>query len=160
MADVQFKINGVDVLTARMRALPVELRKKPARTALGKAAKAIREQAQANARMIDDPETGRAIADNIVQRLRSRYTRRTGDLMSSVGVATEKGKIPKGNPDTGPKGNTPHWHLLELGTEQMAAQPFLRPAAEAKAGAAVDVFASELDAALTRLVKRLAKQRK
>lgn len=160
MADVEFKIQGVDALTARMRALPVELRKKPARSALGKAAKVIREQAQANARQLDDPETGRAIADNIVQRLRSRYSRRTGDVMISVGVATEKGRIPKGNPDTGPKGNTPHWHLLELGTESMAAQPFLRPAAEAKAGAAINEFAAGLDQALTRLTKRLAKQGK
>lgn len=160
MADVEFKIQGVDALTARMRALPVELRKKPARSALGKAAKVIREQAQANARQLDDPETGRVIADNIVQRLRSRYNRRTGDVMISVGVATEKGRIPKGNPDTGPKGNTPHWHLLELGTESMAAQPFLRPAAEAKAGAAINEFAAGLDQALTRLTKRLAKQGK
>ena len=160
MADVEFKIQGVDALTARMRALPVELRKKPARSALGKAAKVIREQAQTNARQLDDPETGRAIADNIVQRLRSRYNRRTGDVMISVGVATEKGRIPKGNPDTGPKGNTPHWHLLELGTESMAAQPFLRPAAEAKAGAAINEFAAGLDQALTRLTKRLAKQGK
>ncbi len=160
MADVEFKIQGVDALTARMRALPVELRKKPARSALGKAAKVIREQAQANARQLDDPETGRAIADNIVQRLRSRYNRRTGDVMISVGVATEKGRIPKGNPDTGPKGNTPHWHLLELGTESMAAQPFLRQAAEAKAGAAINEFAAGLDQALTRLTKRLAKQGK
>lgn len=160
MADVEFKIQGVDALTARMRALPEELRKKPARSALGKAAKVIREQAKANARQLDDPETGRAIADNIVQRLRSRYNRRTGDVMISVGVATEKGRIPKGNPDTGPKGNTPHWHLLELGTESMAAQPFLRPAAEAKAGTAINEFAAGLDQALTRLTKRLAKQGK
>ncbi len=82
MAMVEFKIQGVDALTARMRALPVELRKKPA-ARTGQAAKVIREQAQANARQLDDPETGRAIADNIVQRLRSRYNRRTGDVMIS-----------------------------------------------------------------------------
>lgn len=158
MADIDIQIRGVESLLKTMRALPVELRKKPARAALGRAAKVIREQAQTNARQIDDPETGRAIADNIVQRFRSRYHRRTGDLMISVGVATEKGRIPKGNPDTGPKGNTPHWHLLELGTEHMPAQPFMRPAAQAKAGEAVNVFASELDKALTRLTKRLAKK--
>lgn len=158
MADVQFKIHGVDSLLARMRALPMELRKKPARSALGKAAKVIREQAQANALRVDDPETGRAIADNMTQRWRSKYHKRTGDLMISVGVGTEKGRIPKGNPDTGPKGNTPHWHLLEFGTEQMRAQPFLRPAGEQKAGEAVDTFARELDKGLDRLVERLAKQ--
>ncbi len=158
MADVQFNINGVDSLLARMRALPVELRKKPARSALGKAAKVIRLQAEANALQLDDAETGRSIAANIVQRFRSRYAKRTGDLMISVGVDTEKGRIPKGNPDTGAKGNTPHWHLKELGTERMPADPFLRPAAEQKAGEAVQVFAAELGKALDRLVKRLEKQ--
>lgn len=160
MVDVQFKINGVNALLARMRALPVELRAKPTRSALGKAARVVRAQAQLNAMWLDDRETGRKIADNIVQRVRSRYEKRTGDVMISVGVATEKGRIPKGNPDDGAKGNTPHWHLLELGTEKMAAQPFLRPAAEAKAAEAVDVFASEMDKALTRLAKRMAKQGK
>lgn len=160
MVDVQFKINGVDSLLQRMRALPVELRQKPARSALGKAARVITAQAQLNAMWLDDRETGRKIADNVVQRYRSKYSKRTGDVMISVGVATDRGRIPKGNPDDGPKGNTPHWHLLELGTENMAAQPFLRTAGESKAGEAVNVFASELDKALTRLAKRLAKQGK
>ena len=157
MADIEFKIDGADSLLARMRALPQELRKKPARSALGKAAKVIRLQAAENALQLDDPETGRAIAANVIQRFRSRYSRRTGDLMISVGVGTEKGRIPKGNPDTGAKGNTPHWHLLELGTENMPAQPFLRPAGEQKAGEAVQVFASELDKAITRLLRKMKK---
>lgn len=157
MVDVQFKINGVDSLLERMRALPVELRQKPARSALGKAARVIREQARVNALSIDDPETSRVIADNIVQRYRGKYSKRTGDVMISVGVATERGRIPKGNPDDGSNGNTPHWHLQELGTEKMAAQPFLRPAADAKAGEAMNVFASELDKTLTRLARRLAR---
>lgn len=160
MVDVQFKINGVDSLLQRMRALPVELRQKPARTALGKAARVITKQVQLNAMGIDDHETGRKIADNVVQRYRGKHSKRTGDVMISVGVATDRGPIPEGNPDEGPKGNTPHWHLVELGTESMAAQPFARPAAESKASEAVNVFASELDKALTRLAKRLAKQGK
>lgn len=158
MADVEFKINGVDSLVARMRALPVELRKKPARSALGKAAKVIRLQAAANAMALDDAETGRKISDNLIQRFRSKYSKRTGDLMISIGVGTERGRIPAGNPDTGAKGNTPHWHLLELGTEKMRAKPFLRPAGEQKAEQAVQVFAAELDKALVRLAARLEKQ--
>ena len=157
MADIEFKIEGVDSLLARMRALPQELRKKPARSALGKAAKVIRMQAAENALQLDDPETGRAISANVIQRFRSRYSKRTGDLMISVGVGTEKGRIPKGNPDTGVKGNTPHWHLLELGTEKTPAQPFLRPAGEQKAGEAVQVFASELDKAIARLLRKMKK---
>lgn len=154
MADFEMKLQGVDPILGKMRTLKREIRLKPARSALGQAAKVIRLQAQQNALQVNDPDTGRTIADNIVQRFRGKYHRRTGDLMISVGVGTEKGPIPKGNPDTGPKGNTPHWHLLELGTEKMPAQPFLRPAAESAGGRALNVFAGALSKALDRLVKK------
>lgn len=65
--------------------------------------------------------------------------------MVSVGVLTLRGPIPKGNPDTGRRGNTPHWHLIELGTEKARAQPFLRPALDSNIGAVIARFASELD---------------
>lgn len=153
MADIEFNLTGMDEAIKKLRALPVELRKKPGRSALGYAAKIVRQAAQSNALRVDDSQTGRRIADNVVQRFRSRYFKRTGDLMISVGVATERGRIPKGNPDEGPKGNTPHWHLVELGTEDVRARPFLRPALEQNIGAATDEFARRLDRAIDRIVK-------
>lgn len=153
MAD-KFDLVGYDAVIAKMKALPVELRGKAGRSALGKAARIITNAAKRNAEGINDPATGRRISDNVTQRFRSRYFKRTGDLMISVGVATAKGPIPKGNPDTGPKGNTPHWHLLELGTEQAPAQPFLRPAAESNVGQVVAEFAQNLDKTIDRLVKK------
>lgn len=154
MASFEVKLTGLEPLLKKMRTLKQEIRLKPARSALGQAAKLIREQAKQNAAGLDDPETGRKIADNIVQRWRSRYYKRTGDLMISVGVATEKGRIPKGNPDAGAKGNTPHWHLLELGTEKMPAQPFLQPAAHEQAQAAMDKFTTSLDKSIDRILKK------
>lgn len=157
MADVEVKLDGLGPVLAKMRTLKREIRLKPARSALGQAAKLIRQQAQQNALAVNDPDTGRTIADNIVQRFRSKYHKRTGDLMISVGVATEKGRIPKGNPDTGPKGNTPHWHLLELGTENMPAQPFLAPAARQQAEAAMHQFTASLDKGIDRILKKAGK---
>lgn len=151
MADIDMQFHGADQLLARMRGLAQALRQKPAQRALGRAAAVIRKQAKANAMAMDDPDTGRRIADNIVQRVRSRYGRATGDVKISIGVGTEKGRIPKGNPDTGPKGNTPHWHLVELGTQQVKAQPFLRPAAQTRGQAAINTFATELDKQLDKL---------
>jgi len=148
---VEFKLTGMDRAIERMRKLPADLRKKPGRSALGKAARVITKAAKANALRVDDRETGRQIAQNVVQRFRSRYFRATGDLMVSVGVVTERGRIPKGNPDTGAKGNTPHWHLLELGTEEMAAQPFLRPAMEQNMTAAIATFGNALSRQLEKL---------
>lgn len=142
---VEFELKGLDQMRKRLKQLPEKLQQKGLKSALGRAARVIRNAAKDNALRVDDPETGRRIADNIVQRVRSRHTRRTGDLMVSVGVATERGRIPSGNPDEGAKGNTPHWHLVELGTERMQAQPFLRPAAESNAEAAFDAFASEVE---------------
>ena len=158
MANFEVKLQGVDPILGKMRTLKREIRLKPARSALGQAAKLIRQQAQQNALQVNDPETGRTIADNIVQRFRSRYHKRTGDLMVSVGVGTEKGRIPKGNPDEGPKGNTFHWHLIEVGREGAPAQPFLVPAARQQAGPAMHKFASSLDKAIDRLIKKAGKK--
>src|SRR5690606_24043644 len=102
-------------------------------------------KAKENALRVDDPETGRRIADNIGQRFRSRYFRQTGDTMVSVGVRTNRGRIPKGNPDEGRRGNTPHWHLVELGTERAKAQPFLRPAASESVSEIFNTVATELE---------------
>jgi len=157
MADIEFKLTGVDQAIERMRALPVELRGKAGRSALGYASKIVRQAAQANALRVDDSETGRRIADNVIQRFRGRYFKRTGDLMISVGVGTERGKIPPGNPDEGPRGNTPHWHLIELGTEQARAQPFLRPALEQNVMAVEAEFGRRLNKAIHRILKKQAR---
>lgn len=153
--DVQFTLSGAGELRKRLLALPRELQLKPGRSALGKAASVVRKQAKTNAESIDDAETGRKISDNIIQRFRSRHYKRTGDLMISVGVGTEKGRIPKGNPDTGPKGNTPHWHLIELGTEVAKPEPFLVPAAQATAEQAINLFGTDLDKQITKIVSKM-----
>lgn len=146
MADgIEFSLIGLDEVRRKLAQVPVKLRTKGSKRALGRAAAIVRKAARQNALRVDDSETGRRIADNVGQRVRSGYSRRTGDAMVSVGVLTQKGRIPKGNPDQGKKGNTPHWHLIELGTEKTRAQPFLRPALEGNINAVIDKFAVELD---------------
>lgn len=146
MADgIDFTLVGFEEVRRKLAITPIKLRTKGARKALSAAANIVTKAARQNAERVDDPETGRRIRDNIGKRSRSAYSRRTGDAMVSVGVLTEKGRIPKGNPDAGPKGNTPHWHLIELGTEKARAQPFLRPALADNIGPVTDKFAAELD---------------
>lgn len=146
MADgIDFTLVGFEEVRRKLAITPIKLRTKGARKALSAAANIVTKAARQNAERVDDPETGRRIRDNIGKRSRSAYSRRTGDAMVSVGVLTEKGRIPKGNPDTGRKGNTPHWHLIELGTEKARAQPFLRPALADNIGPVTDKFAAELD---------------
>ena len=146
MADgISFTLTGFEEVRKKLAITPIKLRTKGARKALSTAANIVTKAARQNAERVDDLETGRRIRDNIGKRSRSRYSRRTGDAMVSVGVLTERGPIPKGNPDTGRRGNTPHWHLVELGTEKARAQPFLRPALADNIGAVIDKFAVELD---------------
>lgn len=157
MYDAQWSLIGFNRVIDRMRSLPVALRGKAGRSALGSAARVVVKAAKANAQRVDDAETGRQIADNITQRFRSKYFKQTGDIMISVGVATKKGPIPKGNPDEGPKGNTPHWHLVEEGTERTRAQPFLRPALESNINRVMSTFAVKLDNQISKLLAKGAK---
>lgn len=146
MADgVSFTLTGFEEVRKKLAITPIKVRTKGARKALSAAANIVTKAARQNAERVDDPETGRRIRDNIGKRSRSAYSRRTGDAMVSIGVLSTRGPIPKGNPDTGRRGNTPHWHLVELGTEKARAQPFLRPALESNIGAVIDKFAVELD---------------
>lgn len=142
---IQFSLTGFEALRRKLAQVPIKLRTNGSKKALSAAANIVTKAARENALRMDDPDTGRRIRDNIGKRTRSRYSRRTGDAMVSVGVLSQKGRIPKGNPDAGRKGNTPHWHLVELGTEKTRAQPFLRPALESNTGAVIDKYAVELD---------------
>lgn len=139
------KVEGLDAVLRKLKDLPIKVRRSAVRKAAGKGAAVIRKKAKQNALLIDDPETARRIADNIVQRVRSQYFRRTGDTMISIGVLTKRGKIPKGNYDEGRRGNTPHWHLVELGTERSRALPFLRPAAASSTNEVFHAVATELE---------------
>lgn len=156
MADgVQFSLIGFEEVIRKMNGMPVKIRNSGARKALSVAANIVSRAARKNAERVDDPETGRRIRDNIGKRTRSRHFRQTGDSMVSVGVLTLRGPIPKGNPDTGRRGNTPHWHLVELGTERARAQPFLRPALADNIGPVTDKFASELDKEIEKALSEL-----
>lgn len=152
MAD-PINLAGIEKVVERLKTVAREVKVTAARKALAKAARLITNEAKAGAERSDDPKTGRKISQNIQQRFASKTFKQTGDVMYRIGVATARGPIPKGNPDEGPKGNTPQWHLIELGTEHAAAEPFLRPAGETKAQAAADVFMSELDKQLDKLLK-------
>lgn len=149
------EIQGLDQALKNMRELAPKLRLKAGRRAVGKGAAVVRKKAKANALRVDDAETGRRIADNIGQRFRSKESRRTGNIIISVGVLSKRGKIPKGNPDEGPKGNTPHWHLIEMGTANAKAQPFLRPAASESVGEVYSAIASALGPEIDKEVAKL-----
>lgn len=153
MADVELK--GVDQLLAQLEGLKFEVRYKGGRFSLRKAAQVVRDAAKQNAKSVDDPQTGRSIANNIVERWNGRLYKRTGNLGFRVGVqggARLPGKGEKVDESAGAV--SPAWRLIEFGTEKMRAKPFIRPAGEQSAQKAADVFMSEFGKSIDRAIKR------
>ena len=153
MADgVDFTLVGIDSLLAKIEAVGSDMKKKGGRFALRKAANIIAEKAKINARRVDDIATGRNIADNIAVRWNGRVFKRTGDLAFRIGVL--HGAELKDHPDKAKNAPTPHWRLLEFGTENMRAQPILRPAVENNVAEVINTFAREYEVALDRAIAR------
>lgn len=93
---------------------------------------------------------------NVAIRWNGRLFKNTGDLGFRVGV--QYGAKLSKHPDKAANSPTPHWRLLELGTEKMKAQPFLRPAADASIDAVVNAFISGYGPALDRAIARAKKK--
>lgn len=157
MADgVEFSLTGLDDLLGKLEGVSDDLRKKGGRAALRRASNIIADKARSNARRFDDPQTGRSVADNIAVRWNGKFFKRTGDLGFKVGV--QYGAKLSRHPDKAVNSPTPHWRLLEFGTEHMAARPFMRPAADSSAGIAIDTFVTEYGKSLDRAIARARKK--
>lgn len=148
-------MTGVDELSKKIAGLKYDMIKKGGRFALRKAAQVIRDQARANAQRVDSSETGRSIASNITEKWNGRINKSTGNLAFRVGV-NQGAVLPKKgeHPSEAAGAQTPHWRLLEFGTEKMAARPFMVPAMEQAAQAATDKFISSYGQALDRALKK------
>jgi HK97 gp10 family phage protein len=140
MFDVETKIEGVELLNAKLNAVSREIQYKGGRFGLRKAAKLVAADVKSNALRLDDPKTANQIAKNVAVRWSPRRFKRTGDLMFRVGILggaapsnsreaersrrrrrragvpslAELGELVgkgKGNPG----GDTWYWRLLEFG---------------------------------------------
>lgn len=151
-----FAIHGLDELIGKLRSVKQDIRYRGGRFALRKGAQVIRNAARQNARRLDDAATGRSIAENIVERWNNRVYKSTGDLAFRVGVLGGA-KLPKDNKDEGANGPTPHWRLLEFGTEKMPAYPFMRPAIENNIDQVISVTVKSYVQAIDRAIAKAAK---
>lgn len=157
MADgVDFSITGLDGLLGKLDSVSYDVRRKGGRAALRKAAQIVVQKAKEGAERIDDKATGRSIADNIVLRWNGRLFKRTGDLGFRIGVLY--GAVLRDGGDLSQNAPTPHWRLLEFGTEKMAAVPFMRPALANSINEVTNTFVTEYQKAIDRAIKRAAKK--
>lgn len=161
MADgVEFSLIGLDSLLGKFESISYDVKRKGGRSALRKASQVIAGALKQNALALDDADTGRSIADNVGLRWNNRTFKRTGHLAFRVGILQGAKTPKKGDPAllTTAGSPTPHWRLLEFGTEKMPAQPFARRALAENIAAATSTFITEYDKALDRAIKRAAKK--
>ncbi|GFZ70568.1 MULTISPECIES: HK97-gp10 family putative phage morphogenesis protein [Pseudomonas syringae group] len=158
MADsISFKIDGLKSLREQLQSVSYDVKRKGGRSALRKAAQLVADKAKAGALLLDDTETGRSIANNIVLRWNGRLFRRTGDLGFRVGVL--HGAVLKKNAEKSAGSPTPHWRLIEFGTRKMKAEPFMRRALAEHIGIVTTTFISEYEKAVGRAIRRAARSK-
>ncbi|AGZ36530.1 MAG: HK97-gp10 family putative phage morphogenesis protein [Pseudomonas sp.] len=160
MADgVEFSITGLDGLLGKLDSISYDVRRKGGRAALRKAAQVVVQKAKEGAERIDDKATGRSISDNIALRWNGRLFKKTGDLGFRIGVLHGAVLAKKGEEvDTSTNAPTPHWRLIEFGTELMAAAPFMRPALANSISEVTSTFVTEYEKSIDRAIRRAAKK--
>lgn len=157
MADgTEFSITGLDSLLGKLNSVSYDVRRKGGRAALRKAAQVVMQKAKDGAERIDDKATGRSISDNIALRWNGKLFKQTGNLGFRIGVL--HGAVLKDGGDLSPNSPTPHWRLIEFGTENMSAVPFMRPALANSISEATNTFISEYEKAIDRAIRRAAKK--
>ena len=155
MADkITFSLIGFGEVRRKLALVKSEIRGTATRSALRRASGIIVRAAKQRALAIDDPKTGRRIADNIRLQFGSKLYRQTGKHLYRIGVATNFKNIPKGNPDAGPKGNTPHWQFMEYGTKFVREKPYMRPVFSANVNQVIHRFSTELNKELDKALKQ------
>jgi len=153
MAKTTFELSGFEQIRLKLALVKEGVRNKATRRAArftaGRAILALRQSALT----IDDPKTDRRIVDNIEMQFGSRVFRQTGKHLFRIGIATDFKNVPKGNPDTGTGGNTPHWHLVEYGTKRSREKPYMRKTFKQNINILITRFSSALNWELDKLLK-------
>ncbi|WP_335596878.1 HK97-gp10 family putative phage morphogenesis protein [Vreelandella glaciei] len=160
MADpVSVNVDGLEALLGRMDNISFDVRRKGGRFAMRKAANIIRDKAQENATLLDDPASAADISANIAIRFSPKDFKRNGNLVFRVGVLGGAGGRKTADQLSGlPGQDTRHWRQQEFGNSRHPAQPFMRRALSENIQAATDEFISQYNKALDRAIKRANKR--
>lgn len=179
MVESEFRLDGIEELQAKLKAVPHEISYKGGRFALRRASMVVAKEAQNNARRIDDLKTAEKIYKNITVRWSSRYFKATGNLRFRVGVLGGA-RIPEhlrkrrrrpagqqtlerlgeieGKGKRNPGGDTFYWRFIEFGTMRYSGTPFLRPALPSKQDEATREFVNQAKKAIDRAIKKANKK--
>jgi len=134
------RVDGLRELGEAMRGLSAKVAKRIAGQATAAAAKLVKTTAQSNIRQSPAIDTGSLLGAIIVKKLPK------GKLagLTVAHIVTVRGRGKPANKKGQKIDRAPHAHLVEFGTVNMPAEPFLRPAYESEKRKAVDVIAERL----------------
>ncbi len=159
---ISVKLEGFRELEKALKELPLEIQKRPLRSAVSSAAGLIVKEAKSR---VPVGETGNL--KSAIYRYRSRRNSPTGKETFFVGVRQGKAQYKdtaynrrKGR--VGKKYNTQgeayYWRFLEFGTAKMQKKSFLRPAFDENKQGAIDIMRERLKKAIDNQVRKLAKK--
>ena len=143
-----FQLQGLDAAMEKIRSVSNEVAQRGARLAGTRAMRVVRNAARARAQALDDPSTPSNIAKNIVERYDRKASQRERAVVVKVGVMGGA-KPRKGDKDSG------HWRLLEFGTSEMAARPFMRPALSERTEEVAAVFVEHLEPQIDKAIAKV-----
>ena len=162
---MELNLSGVDGVLDTLRSLPAEVVSKrggPVKSALRKGAQVIQRAAKANlqAAITGTGDDGRRLSSGLL--IKNLVVTRGKSPMGGKGERYLVRVRRKAYPDRSGKPVTTLLaaQIMEYGSVKQAPQPWLRPAASAKAQEAVNVATAELTKAIDRVVKKLAAQNK
>jgi len=155
------KLTGFKELGAALAELPKATGKATARRVLIKAGTPIQEMAEQAAPVRSDPEKVVTYGRGDAKRIRRPGT---AEALVQIGTrltrsqARQARKAGKSETEVYVGTRDPISRLIEGGTSQIAAHPFIRPAWDALKFRALDIIAAELGAEIEKTAARLAKK--
>lgn len=155
---IDVKLEGVEGILKTLSSLPPEVVSKrggPVKLALAKGARLIRNEVKKNLNAIVSDESTGLLQKNIISSRGKKPFAVKGEryiVRVKRRVYTDR----QGKPVTTLKTA----NILEYGSEKQRAQPFIRPAATAKAGQAISTITTDLKKRIDKVTKDLARRNK
>lgn len=161
---VEIKLTGLNGTLDTLRSLPPEIvsvRGGPVRAALRKAAVVIQKQEIQNlqASLANAPRysTGLLLKNIVVTRGKAPFSGKGERYLVRVRRKVYPGK--EGKSGNGKAVSTlAAAQMLEYGTSQQPAEPFIRPAVRQAAPQAINTFVTDLNKSIDRIIKKLEKK--
>lgn len=135
----EIKVEGLSALYEILQSMPVKLEKNVMRGAIRAGSKPVAEDARRRAPVLAEPDP-RRVAGALAKSVRIMSTNARGGVVKGGVVAG--GRIKVGRGKNGAQADPFYAHMIEYGTVNHAPQPFMRPAIDTQAQAAIDATAA------------------